>query len=102
MVPCGFTQQHDVDYHDTFSPVVIIAIVWIILSVIVSRDWHLRKIDVSNAFLYGFLNEDVYMTQPPGFEDSHQPYYVCKLHKDIYGLKQYRHISFSRLTDKLH
>lgn len=43
---------------------------------------------MSNAFLHSKLEEDVFMAQPPGFEDSHFPTYVCKLNKALYGLKQ--------------
>ena len=61
LVARGFTQQHDIDYGDTFSPVVKPATVRLVLSLAVSRGWSLRQVDVSNAFLHGFLNEDVYM-----------------------------------------
>jgi hypothetical protein len=55
---------------------------------VVSRRWSLRQIDIQNAFLYGILEEDVYMKQPPGFEDSRYPNFICKLDKALYGLKQ--------------
>ena len=64
------------------------ATIRLVLSLAVSCGWSLRQIDVSNAFLHGFLSEDVYIQQPPGFEDARFPYHVCKLQRAIYGLKQ--------------
>jgi hypothetical protein len=69
LVAKGFKQRYGIDYDDTFSPLVKIAIVRTILTIDVSRGWSLRQLDVQNAFLHGFLEEEVYMQQPLGFED---------------------------------
>jgi hypothetical protein len=88
LVAKGFKQQFGVDYDDTFSPVVKPTTIRILLSLAVAKGWNLRQIDIQNAFLHGFLNEDVYMHQPPGFIDVDHPTYICKLDKALYGLKQ--------------
>ena len=81
LVAQGFTQRYGVDYLDTFSPVVKAATVRLVLAIAMSRDWSVRQLDISNAFLHGVLEETAYMRQPPGFEDSQHPDYVCRLHK---------------------
>ena len=63
------------------------ATVRLILTIAVSFKWSLRQLDISNAFLHGFLKEEVFMQQPPGYVDSQFPSHVCKLHKSLYGLK---------------
>jgi hypothetical protein len=53
LVAKGFKQRYVIDYEDTFSPVVKIATIRIVLSISVSRGWSLRQLDVKNAFLHG-------------------------------------------------
>jgi hypothetical protein len=98
----GFKQRYGIDYEDTFSPVIKSTTIQIVLSLAVSKGWHLRQLYVKNAFLHGDLEEDVYMRQPPGYEDKNMPNYVCKLEKALYRLKQAPRAWYSKLSEKLY
>jgi len=86
-VVCGFSQQYDIDYDETFSPIVKPATIRIVLSIAASSSWPIHQLDVKNAFLHGHLDETVYCEQPPGFVDPAADH-VCLLQKSLYGLKQ--------------
>jgi histone deacetylase 1/2 len=58
-------------------------------------------LDVKNALLHVILEEEVYIRQPPGYEDDRKPGYVCKLDKALYGLKQAPRAWYSRLSTQL-
>ncbi|KAJ0900510.1 putative RNA-directed DNA polymerase [Helianthus annuus] len=87
LVAKGFSQKQGVDFAETFSPVVKLVTVRCIISIAVNNDWKLYQLDVNNAFLYGNLNEDVYMSLPDGYYSKDEKR-VCKLKKSLYGLKQ--------------
>lgn len=101
LVAKGFHQRSGVDFYETYSLVVKLATVQLVLSIAVSRGWSLRQFDVNNAFIQGTLSEEVYMSQPPEFSDKNFPTYVCKLIKSIYGLKQAPRAWYTALRDFL-
>ena len=86
IVARGFMQVEGVDYNETFAPVAKFQSIRLILALTAQHDLELHQMDVKTAFLYGTLDEEVYMEQPEGYSQNRA--LVWKLNKSLYGLKQ--------------
>ncbi|GJZ33485.1 retrovirus-related pol polyprotein from transposon TNT 1-94 [Tanacetum coccineum] len=80
--------EEGINYDETFAPVVRMEAIGIFLAFATYMNFKVYQMDVKSAFLNGKLKEEVYVKQPPGFESSEFPDYVCKLDKALYGQKQ--------------
>lgn len=92
LVAKGYTQQEGLDYVGTFDHVAKSATMKLLLAVAAAKGWPLSELDISNVFLNGDLEEEIYMTLPSGYApkqgESFPPNAVFKLKKSLYGLKQ--------------
>ncbi|KAM2086334.1 hypothetical protein ACFX1R_023876 [Malus domestica] len=88
LVAKGYRQREWIDYEETFSPIAMIKSILILLAIDAYHDYEIWQMDVKTAFLNGYLEEKLYMTQPEGFMSKSERTKVCKLQRSIYGLKQ--------------
>ncbi|GJU79115.1 retrovirus-related pol polyprotein from transposon TNT 1-94 [Tanacetum coccineum] len=88
LVAQGYNQQEGIHFDETYAPVARLESIRILLAYACAHDFKKFQMDVKSAFLNGFINEEVYVAQPPGFVDFEKPNHVFKLKKALYGLKQ--------------
>ena len=82
----GLSQVEGVDYDETFALVARFSLIRVVISVVVEMGWKIHQMDVKTAFLNGFLQEEVYLDQPQGFEVCERDTRVYRLKKALYGL----------------
>ncbi|GJR04563.1 putative ribonuclease H-like domain-containing protein [Tanacetum coccineum] len=88
LVAQGYTQEEGIDYDEVFAPVARIEAIRLFLAYASFKDFVVYQMDVKSDFLYGKIEEEVYVCQPPGFEDPDFPDRVYKVEKALYGLHQ--------------
>ena len=101
LVAQGYTQVEGVDFDESFAPVARLESIRILMSIACIMNFKLYQMDVKCAFLNGYLNEEVFVEQPKGFEDPHFLNHVLRLKKALYGLKQAPRAWYDRLTQYL-
>ncbi|GJZ68939.1 retrovirus-related pol polyprotein from transposon TNT 1-94 [Tanacetum coccineum] len=88
LVAQGHRQEEGIDYEEVFAPVARIEAIRLFLAYASFMGFLVYQMDVKSAFLYGTIEEEVYVTQPPGFKDPDHPNKVYKVVKVLYGLHQ--------------
>ncbi|GKA28926.1 putative ribonuclease H-like domain-containing protein [Tanacetum coccineum] len=88
LIAQGYTQEEGIDYDEVFDPVAKIEAIRLFLAYASFKDFMVYQIDVKSAFLYGKIEEEMYVCQPPRFEDPDFLDRVYKVEKALYGLHQ--------------
>nr|ABB46911.2 retrotransposon protein, putative, unclassified [Oryza sativa Japonica Group] len=101
LIAQGFTQVEGLGFHETFALVARIEAIRLLLAFAASKGFNLYQMDVKSVFLNGFIQEEVYVKQPPGFENPDFPNHVFKLSKALYGLKLAPRAWYDRLKNFL-
>ncbi|KAH9763597.1 Integrase catalytic domain-containing protein [Citrus sinensis] len=101
LVAQGYNKEEGIDFDETFAPVARLESIRMLLAYACHKDFILFQMDVKSAFLNGYIMEEVYVKQPPGFENEKFPNHVYKLLKALYGLKQAPRAWYDRLKNFL-
>ncbi|GJR16305.1 putative ribonuclease H-like domain-containing protein [Tanacetum coccineum] len=88
LVAQGYTQEEGIDYNEVFDPVARIKAIRLFLANASFKDFVVYQMDVKSAFLYGKIEEEMYVCHPPRFKDPDFPDRVYKVKKALYGLHQ--------------
>jgi hypothetical protein len=88
LVAQSYTQVEGLDFGEAYASVARLETIRILLAYACAHSIKLYQMDVKSTFLNGYINEEVYVEQPPDFEDDKKPNHMFKLKKALYGLKQ--------------
>ncbi len=99
LVAQGYNQEEGIDFNDTFAPVARIEAIRMLCALACIKNFMLCQMDVKSAFLNGYIDEEVFVAQPPSFEDPQFPNHVYKLTKTLYGLKQAPRVWYKDLVN---
>ncbi|GJV19194.1 retrovirus-related pol polyprotein from transposon TNT 1-94 [Tanacetum coccineum] len=97
----GYTQEEGIYYDEGFAPVARIEAIKLLLAYASFKDFVVYQMDVNSAFLYGKVEEEVYVCQPLGFEDPEFPNKVYKVEKALYGLHQAHRACQDKYVDEI-
>jgi hypothetical protein len=96
-----FSQKEGIDYDETFASVVRYTSIRAVISNAAKIRWKIHRMDVKTAFLNGIIEEEVFIEQPDGFEVQGRESHMCRLKRDLYGLKQAQRAWYSRIDSYL-
>ncbi|GKE57500.1 putative ribonuclease H-like domain-containing protein, partial [Tanacetum coccineum] len=88
LVAQGYIQEEGIDYNEVFAPDTRIEAIRLFLAYSLFKDFMVYQMDIKSAFLFGKIQEEVHVCQPPGFEDPDFHDRVYKVEKALYGLHQ--------------
>ncbi|WVY91413.1 hypothetical protein V8G54_036927 [Vigna mungo] len=88
LVAKGFLQREGVDFTEVYAPVARLETIRLIIAIACAKNWYISALDVKSAFLHGYLEDEVYIKQPPGFIKEGREHKVYTLNKALYGLRQ--------------
>jgi hypothetical protein len=91
LVAQGYIEVEGLGFGETYALIARLEAIRILLAYACAYNIKLYQMDVKSAFLNGYINELVYVEQPPDFEDDKKPNHVYKLKKALFGLKQPEH-----------
>jgi hypothetical protein len=97
LIAQGYSQVEGLDFGETFAHVACLEVIRIFLAFVASKGFKLYQMDVKSDFLNGVIQEEVYVSQPPGFESPKYPDRVYKFSKALYGLKQASRTWYARI-----